>query len=80
MPPTGLEPVRLATLDFESSVSANSTTGAYLFAVMYEAYNSIFYLSNHVRTMGLEPTHPEGYQHLKLARLPIPPRAHVVAV
>ena len=26
-----------------------------------------------MREMGLEPTHPIGHQHLKLARLPIPP-------
>gem|GEM_PF-6815923 len=29
VPPVGLEPTHLSALDFESSVSANSTTGAY---------------------------------------------------
>jgi hypothetical protein len=28
---------------------------------------------------GLEPPRPYGHQHLKLARLPIPPSGHAVA-
>lgn len=35
------------------------------------------YLPCMVRPRGLEPPRPFGHSHLKAARLPIPPRAHV---
>jgi hypothetical protein len=33
-----------------------------------------------VRTRGLEPPQPYGHYHLKVARLPIPPRPHVTTL
>ncbi len=49
MPLTGLEPVRVAPLDFESSASANSATAA---------YNSINFNTNNVKSQDIFYTMP----------------------
>jgi hypothetical protein len=40
----------------------------------------LYLIFNLVRTRGLEPPQPYGHYHLKVARLPIPPRPHEITL
>ena len=58
------------------SVVDNPECGAGVARAVGESVSPIDITSNMVRATGVEPARPCGHQPLKLARLPIPPRAH----